>query len=89
MKIKNGFILREISGVNVVIGVGANAEKIKNSMVKLNESGAFIWKVLEKGATVDEVVSAVLNEYDAPEEVIRLDVENIIKTLKEIGAIDD
>ena len=89
MKIKSGFILREISGVNVVIGVGENAEKIKNSMVKLNESGAFIWKILEKGATVDEVVSAILNEYDAPEDVVRADVLNVVKTLKEIGAIDD
>lgn len=91
MKIKKGFILREMSkeeGLSVVVGVGENAEKL-NGYLTLNESGALIWKTLSKGATVDDVVSAMLAEYDAPEELIRNDVLLVIEKLKEIGAIDD
>ncbi len=91
MKIKKGFILREMSkdeGLSVVVGVGANAEKL-NGYITLNESGALIWKTLSKGATVDDVVKVMVAEYDAPEEVIRNDVLLVIEKLREIGAIDD
>lgn len=91
MKIKKGFILREISkddGVSVVVGVGKNAEKLKG-YVTLNETGALIWKTLEKGATEDEVVNAILAEYDADAEIVMKDVSLVISKLKEIGAIDD
>ena len=91
MKIKKGFILREVSkneGLSVVVCVGENAQKLKG-YITLNESGALIWKTLEKGATVEEIVTAILAEYDAPEELVRKDVLNIVSKLKEIGAIDD
>lgn len=91
MKIKKGFILREVSkeeGLSVVVGVGENAQKLQGYMT-LNESGALIWKTLEKGATEEEVVSAILNEYDADKEVVEKDVSLVISKLKEIGAIDD
>jgi len=91
MKIKKGFILREVSkneGLSVVVGVGENAQKLKG-YITLNESGALIWKTLEKGATIEEIVTAILAEYDAPEELVRKDVLNIVSKLKEIGAIDD
>ena len=89
MKIKKGFLLREMpGGTSVVVGVGENSNKLKGYL-NLNESGAFIWKILEKGATVDEVVSEILKEYDAHESVVRNDVLSVVSKLKEIGALDD
>ena len=91
MKIKKGFILREMSkeeGLSVVVAIGANAEKL-NGYLTLNESGALIWKTLSNGASFDDVVNAMLEEYDAPRELIEKDVATVIEKLKEIGAIDD
>ena len=89
MKIKKGFILREMpGGTSVVVGVGENSDKLKGYL-NLNESGAFIWKILEKGATVDDVVSEILKEYDVDEAVVRNDVVAVVSKLKEIGALDD
>lgn len=89
MKIKNGFLLREMSGgVNVVVGVGNEANTLKG-YVTLNESGALIWKVLEKGASLEDVVSAILKEYEVEEEVAKKDAILVIQKLKEIGALDD
>lgn len=91
MKIKKGFILREMAengGVSVVVAVGEAATKLKGYL-SLNESGTLIWKTLENGASFDDVVNAVLNEYDAPEELVRKDVEAVISSLRNIGAIDD
>ena len=89
MKIKKGFLLREMpGGTSVVVGVGENSEKLKGYLT-LNESGAFIWKILEKGATVDDIVSEILKEYDVEEGIVKADVTDVVSKLKEIGALDD
>ena len=49
MKIKEGFVVREIAGQSVVIAVGA-ASKIFNGIIKLNETGKIIWTKLSEGA---------------------------------------
>ena len=82
MKIKKGFLLREMpGGTSVVVGVGENSEKLKGYLT-LNESGAFIWKILEKGATVDEIVSEILKEYDVEEGIVKADVTAVVSKLK-------
>ena len=89
MKIKKGYLLREMAGgVNVVVGVGNEANTLKG-YVTLNDSGALIWKVLEKGASLQDVVSAILSEYEVEEEIARKDAILVIDKLKEIGALDD
>ena len=47
MKIKKGFLMREVAGENVVIAVGEAAKSFKG-MIRLNPSGAFLWQLLEK-----------------------------------------
>ena len=89
MKIKKGFVLREMAGgVSVVVGVGDKANQLKGYLT-LNESGALIWKTLEKGGELSDVVSAILNEYDVDEALAINDARIVIEKLKEIGALDD
>ena len=88
MKIKTGFMLRSVAGQNVVVPVGSAAIDF-NGMINLNESGAFLWKTLESGATEAELVSALLAEYDAPEDIARRDVAAFIKKMKEANLIDE
>ncbi|MBE7032144.1 MAG: PqqD family protein [Ruminococcaceae bacterium] len=88
MKIKADFMLRSVAGQNVVVPVG-NAAVDFNGMINLNESGAFLWKTLEGGATEDELVSALLAEYDAPEAVARADVSSFVKKMREANLIDE
>ena len=55
MKIKNGFILRDVGGKTFVVAVGERSREFKG-MITLNETGKFIWKALENENTVDGVV---------------------------------
>ena len=41
MKIKNGFVLNEVAGNNIVVGVGEKSNSL-GGMITLNSSGAFI-----------------------------------------------
>ena len=63
MKIKEGFVAREIAGQSVVIAVGA-ASKIFNGIIKLNETGKIIWTKLSEGVGKEETVDAILAEYE-------------------------
>lgn len=82
MKIKDGFILREVAGSFIVVAVG-EAVKEFNGIVNLNETGAVLWKTLEKGATKEQLVKALLAEYDVDETTAEKDVSAFIEKLQE------
>lgn len=80
MKIKSGFIIREVGGENIVVPVGA-AGKEFHGMVKLNDSGAFLWRFFTEEHTEAEAVAALLTEYDVDEETAKNDVAAFVKIL--------
>lgn len=82
MKIKDGFILREVAGSFIVVAVGS-AVKDFNGIINLNETGAFLWKILESGATKEELLEKMLTEYDVSEEIARKDIDAFISKLQE------
>lgn len=86
MKIDNGFILREVAGSFVVVAIG---DKIKefNGIINLNETGAFIWRQLEKEATEQELVEKLLEEYDIDKETAQRDVKEFIHKIQEAGLL--
>lgn len=89
MKTKSGFLLRSIAGCNIVVTTG-NRTFDFNGMINLNETGAFLWKRLEKGATEDELVAAILENYeDVDEDTARSSIQNFLKTLREGGCLDE
>ncbi len=86
MKIKDGFILREVADSYVVVAVGETVKSF-NGVINLNETGALLWKTLEKGAEEKDLVDALLNEYDVERELAENDVKLFIKKLTEAGLI--
>lgn len=88
MKIKNGFVKRNIAGSEIVVPVGKNAAEF-NGMITLNESGAFFWDCLLDDTTADEVVAKVLEIYDVTPEKAALDVNNFISMLRENDLLDE
>ncbi len=86
MKLKQGFITHNMGGEQVMVGTGAVSF---SGLVRSNETAAFIVDRLKKETTKEEIVDAMLQEYDAPREVIERDVEKILQTLRSIGALDE
>ncbi len=84
MKIKAGFVVRQVGGENVVVPVGAMSKQF-HGMINLNETGAFLWNFYMENHTVDEGVSALLAEYDVEEEIARAGVETFVETIVENG----
>ena len=79
MKIKKGFVLRKVGEDHVVVPIGANS-KIFHGMVKLNETGAFLWRFFSSEHTQEEGVDALLKEYEGVErEIVVEDVEDFVR----------
>ena len=87
IKIKKGFMLREVSGSFVVVPVGAASKEFKG-LITLNSTGAFLWKELLLGKTLEELKQALLNEYDVSEEIATRDCEQFIKKLVDGGLVE-
>ena len=55
MKIKKGFVLRDVAGRSVVVATGAAAKKFRG-MIMLNDTGKEIWIRLQKGMDQEEII---------------------------------
>ncbi|MGE5405192.1 MAG: PqqD family protein [Candidatus Saccharibacteria bacterium] len=82
MKIKDGFILREVAGQWLVVPLGERVVEF-NGMITLSESGALIWKALENEASADDLVAKILAEYDIDEATAKTDVDEFLAMMKE------
>ena len=86
MKIKEGFILRKVGTQYVAAATGKASENF-NGIIRLNESGAFVFRQLQEGATAEELAARLLEEYDVDEAAARQDVDRFLAALKEADAL--
>ena len=87
MKIKEGFILRKV-GIQYVVAATGKASEDFNGMMRLNESGAFAFRLLQEGVTEEELVTRIVAEYDVSEEAARADVNRFLARLQEADALE-
>ncbi len=83
MKLKDGFVLREIAGECVVVSV--NSDLNLDGVVTLNETAKTLWLALEVGVeNIGELVTALMSEYDVDESTALCAAETFISKLKEL-----
>lgn len=80
MKIKKGFVLREVGGETVVVPVGEMSKHF-HGMINLNETGAFLWRFYTDAHTLEEGVAALCAEYEVDTETATADVEKFAEIL--------
>jgi hypothetical protein len=86
MKLKNGFMLKEIAGECVVVVVDKTLNL--DGMITLNDTAKTIWLALEKGAEMDELVKALTDEYEVDEDTARFAADTFIAKLRELDFIE-
>ena len=87
MKIKDGFMLRKFGEDYIVVAVGDDAEDF-NKLITLNSVGAYIYNLLNNDMTYEEIVSAVLDKYDADRKTVENDINIFLADAKKAGLID-
>ena len=81
MKIKDGFVVRDLAGQSIVVALG-EASKTFNGMIKLNDTGRLIWDMLAVGKSKENIIDRFTAEYDVEREIADRDVTAFIETLQ-------
>ena len=85
MKIKDGFVLREMCGEYIVAAEGIQHINF-NKLISLNATAAFLWKALDgKEFTTEEMAQLLVDEYQIDMELAMTDSANLIKSWIEAG----
>lgn len=89
MKIKKGFVLREVCGQNVIVGEGLEAINF-GRMLSLNDTAAWIWKdAMRQGEfTADTLAVAMCEEYDVAPERALADIKSTLEQWLDLKVIE-
>ncbi len=85
MKIKKGFVLREMLGENIVTAEGLEHINF-NKLISLNETAAFLWnKLVGKEFTVEDMAKLLVEEYEIDQDLALKDSKNLCKAWLDAG----
>ena len=88
MKTKEGFILREMCGENIITGEGLEHINF-NKLISLNSTAAFLWNaVVGTEFTVESMAQLLVDEYGIDMELALKDSANLCKVWAEAGITD-
>lgn len=85
MKLKDTFVSHVTNGEQILIDVSSSF----SGLIRSNKTAAFIVDQLKSETTLDSIVDAMFEKYDAPKEVLRRDAQAVIDKLRSVGAIDE
>lgn len=81
MKLKDGYLLRNVAGVHLVVPIAERVIEFKG-MMTLNETGAFLWQNLLEEKTREELLLSLLEEFEVDKETASKDIEEFIEKLE-------
>lgn len=85
MKLKDTFVSHVTNGEQILVDVSSSF----SGLIRSNKTAAFIIDQLKSETTLDSIVDAMFEKYDAPKEVLRRDAQAVIDKLRSVGAIDE
>ena len=88
MKIKNGFVMKDVAGSKVVLPFGERQNDI-NGIITFNDVGAEVFNMLDGTNSVEEIVTKISRDYDVPYETVEIDVNRLIEKMRKQGLIED
>ncbi len=88
MKIKEGFVTREIANTIVAVPTGELVNEFQG-MIKLTNSAKFVWDLLQEDTTIDNLINALVQKYNLEIDKAKADVEKFICNLKSVNIIEE
>ena len=89
MRIKKGFVLREVCGESVIMGEGLKAIDFRK-LLAMNETAAWLWKEAQAQGdfTVESLTKRLCEEYEVSAEEARSCVTDFLEELDKEGVIE-
>lgn len=88
MRIKKGFVIREMCGEYIVTGEGLENMDF-NKLLSLNPSATYLWReVQDKEFDAALLANLLQNKYEVTLTQALADAENLCQRWKEIGVVE-
>ncbi len=87
-RVKDGFMIRKVGPQIMAVPIGQRTSEV-HGLVALTESAELLWNILQKDATKEELVDALLAEYDVDRQTAEADVDKFLEGLKIQGVLAD
>ena len=88
MKLCGEYIVRKVMDDIVAIPVGQTVLR-RNDMILLNDVSKIIWDCLERGANVEDIVSAVTDAFDVSAHEARTDIVEFCSQLRSMQLLEE
>lgn len=80
-------VARQIEDEFLLVPIASGVGDMEDSLYALNETGKLIWQALDKDKTINDLVDELVNEYDAPRDLILTDVCGILTELVKLNMV--
>ena len=87
LKIKQGYIMREIAGSSVVVPVGERVVDFKGIMT-LSGIAPFIWGILMEGSSREALYDKVLEAYEVERERAVSEINELLDEMSRLGLLE-
>lgn len=88
MKLKNNSMLKKVGKDYMILPLSDHNVSL-DLIFNTNEVGAFIYNLLKNETTKDEIVAAILKEYEVEESIARNDLDEFIENLISKGLLEE
>lgn len=88
LQLTPGFLLREIDGCCIAVPGGEAAQRF-NGLLTLNETAAEVFRILQAGATRQEIIRSLASSFAASAETLAADVDSLLTQFRELGILQE
>ena len=87
MRRKSDFVARNVADQDLIVPVGPRLVDM-NAVIVLNPTGRFVWDLLGKDRSVEDLTDAVAERFDVDIERARADVQAFLDDIKQMGLLE-
>lgn len=88
MKRSADFLLRQVAGSRVLVPVGAATKRFPG-MIRINDTGCYLWEQLEQEQTRQSLTEALMARYEVTQAQASADVAAFVEKLIPTGAVEE
>ena len=88
IRAKSGFVLKNTRNGYILMPADNSAEQSADA-VRVNEVAALVWEKLQNPVSREDLLSAILDEFNVKKEVASADLDTLLETLRSYDMIDN
>jgi hypothetical protein len=81
-------VARRIGGDTILVPIGRDIAE-QRCLFTLNDTGSFIWEKLASSCTFSQIHSALVEEFDVPQEKAEADLRRFLEEFAQAGCIKE